>query len=395
MRLVIIFLPLLGFFLSLPTATTAQATGTIPPATTLVITGERIGSAETQDVAYADLDNDGDSDAFVLEWAHSEIWFNQGNNRFVKGNQRFGDSYQNEVALGDLDNDGDVDAFVTKQDVLSKPNEVWLNDGKGFFRDSGQRLGTDGHSAHLDVKLVDFDQDGDLDAFVVANGLYCGTSRLWINDGKGVFTDIGFTDWSACHHKIAIGDLDGDQKQEIVFNTNHGLTGLEIWSDRGGNHFTQTQVITDSYHTANLTLGDVDADGDLDLLTAGMVADSIVYNKVWFNNGAGQLSPGQRFLTLLSTRADWQGWDTEVTLVDLDQDGDLDGMTVVRFARDFTNWPKVATVVMVRENNGAGDFTQAMFTTIAPAAPASIGSNRIAFTALPERFYLPFLPNGE
>lgn len=394
MRLLVIFLFAIGFFVGLPVVTTAQSNGTIPPATALVITGEQVGGAETKEVAYADLDHDGDVDAFVLEWDHSEIWFNQGNNHYLKGEQSFGNSAQNEVALGDLDEDGDIDAFITKQDsVLGQPNEVWLNDGTGVFSDSGQRLGTDGYSAHLDVKLVDFDRDQDLDAFVVANGLYCGNSRLWLNDGKGRFSDIGFTDWSACHHKVAIGDLNNDQMLEVVFNTNHGLAGLEIWSQRGGNSFTRTQVITDSYHTANLTLGDVDADGDLDLFTSGMVSNATVYNKVWFNDSIGHLSPGQPVLTPLYTAGDWRGWDIEVTLTDFDQDGDLDGMTVIRLARDDANWTKVATVVIVRDNNGRGDFTQGVLTYTAPVAPTSIDRSRIAFFTLPERLYLPFIPN--
>lgn len=395
MRLVVILLFAIGFFVGPPIATTAQSNGTIPPATALVITGERIGTAETQDVAYADLDNDGDVDAFVLERDHSEIWFNQGNDHYLKGTQNFGDSQQNEVALGDLDKDGDIDAFITKQGMLNKPNEVWLNDGNGRFSDSGQRLSGDNYSAYLDVKLIDFDQDQDLDAFVVANGLYCGNSRLWLNDGKGIFTDLGFTDWSACHHKVAIGNLNGDQQLEVIFNTNHGLAGLEIWSDRGGNTFTRTQVITDSYHTANLTLGDVDGDGDLDLFTSGMVSNSTIYNKVWLNDGLGNLNDGNRFLTPLFASTDWRGWDTEVTLTDLDQDHDLDGITIFRFARDDTDWPKVATVVIVRYNTEAGDFTQGLLTYIDPVAPTSIDSRHIAFLALPERFYLPFIPTGK
>lgn len=395
MRLITIFLLSMGFFVGLPIVTTAQSNGTIPPTMALVITGEQIGSAETQAVAYADLDHDGDIDAFVMEWDHNEIWFNQGNDHYLKGEQSFGDSAQNAVALGDLDQDGDVDAFIAKQDsVLGKPNEVWLNDGTGVFSDSGQRLGTDGYSAHVAVTLVDFDQDQDLDAFVVANGLYCGNSRLWLNNGEGLFTDIGFIDWSACHHKVAIGDLNGDQKQEIVFNTNHGTAGLEIWSHRGGNDFIRTQVITDSYHTVNLTLGDVDADGDLDLFTSGLVSNSTVYNKVWFNDGAGTLTAGQQILTPLSTLTGWQGWDIAVSLTDFDHDGDLDGITVVRFAHN-TDWHKVATFVIVRYNNGSGNFTERQLTAFDPVAPTSINSSRIAYIALAEHLYLPFIQTGK
>lgn len=391
MRPIAFFLVFTVFFVGLPLVATAQSNGTVPPAMALVISGEQVGSSETQDIAYADLDNDGDIDAFVMEWDHSEIWFNEGDGHHNVGNQRFGDAYQNEVALGDIDNDGDVDAFITKQSQLGKSNEVWLNNGIGIFTDSGQRLGTDGYSAHLDVKLVDFDQDNDLDAFVVANGIFCGNSRLWINDGGGNFTDSGITEWSACHHKIAVGDINGDQKVDVIFNTNHGLSGLTSWSNLGSNIFTQTQVITDSYHTANLTLGDVDSDDDLDLFTTGMLSPSVLYNKVWLNDGKGNLTDSGRFLTPLPALATLQAWDSEVTLTDIDHDGDLDGMTVTRFARDATNWPKIANVVVVRFNDGLGHFEQGLLTFIDPTAPTSIDSSRIALLPLAERLYLPFI----
>ncbi len=81
----------------------------------------------------------------------------------------------------------------------------------------------------------------------------------------------------------------------------------------------------------------------------------------------------------------------EVAYADLDQDG----VVVMRIARNDTNWTKVATVVIVRYNNGAGNFTQGVLTYIDPVAPTSIDSSRIAFLALLERLYLPFVPNGE
>ena len=41
------------------------------------------------------------------------------------------------VALGDLDGDGDLDAWVANGSWGDQPNRVWLNDGKGQFTDSG------------------------------------------------------------------------------------------------------------------------------------------------------------------------------------------------------------------------------------------------------------------
>ena len=73
------------------------------------------------------------------------------------------------MALADVDGDGDVDAFV----ATTGANELWLNDGSGHFSSSGQALGTvESHG----VELADIDGDGDADAFVVnaSGGARCG-----------------------------------------------------------------------------------------------------------------------------------------------------------------------------------------------------------------------------
>ena len=64
------------------------------------------------------------------------------------------------VTLADLDGDGDIDAFVGNE---GESDVVWLNDGAGTFTDVGQELGaSDSHA----VALADFDGDGDIDVFV-------------------------------------------------------------------------------------------------------------------------------------------------------------------------------------------------------------------------------------
>ena len=56
---------------------------------------------------------------------------------FVDSGQTLGDSRSFDVAFGDLDSDGDLDALVLNEDV----SEIWLNDGLGNFSDSRQEIG--------------------------------------------------------------------------------------------------------------------------------------------------------------------------------------------------------------------------------------------------------------
>jgi hypothetical protein len=76
------------------------------------------------------------------------------------------------IALADLDGGGDLDALVGNQGA----DEVWLNDGRGFFTDSGQRLKFTRRHA---VVLGDVVGNGTID--VVAGKL--DRTLVWLNDG--------------------------------------------------------------------------------------------------------------------------------------------------------------------------------------------------------------------
>lgn len=388
----------MALFFWTPRIATAQANDTLPSATAVDVIGERIGRADTKDVAYADLDNDGDVDALVMEWDHNEIWFNQGNQEFRKNSQSFGTGSQHDVALGDLDNDGDIDAFIIKQQSLNdNASEVWLNDGHGSFSDSGQRLTVNDASVTLNVQLSDFDQDQDLDAFVVANGILCGVSQLWLNDGQGHFVNNEQA-WPGCNHAVVLGDLNQDQKTDIIFNTNRDLAGLTVWHNLGNNTFTETQRISSTLSIYSMALGDLDSDGDLDLFTSvstspdGLVTP-LLYNKVWINDGSGQFADSGQVLTHQGSQRTFAPWDDAVTLADVDQDGDLDGITVTRFQQSTLNSTLVETTVVVRFNDGTGHFSQGVLRYLPPAAPASITSSRITFLPLSRQLYLPLLHN--
>ena len=119
----------------------------------------------------ADLDGDGDIDAFVgRDGGADSVWLNDGSGSFTDSGQSLGSGRAFGVALGDFDADGDMDAFVAN---LNAANTVWTNNGSGVFSDSGQSLGGTGNSNG--VALGDVDADGDLDV-VVANGGWLGSA---------------------------------------------------------------------------------------------------------------------------------------------------------------------------------------------------------------------------
>lgn len=106
----------------------------------------------------------------------SKILFNDGHGNFKDTGQKIDSGYDcADAKVADLNNDGSPDIFIANgmPEDNGQPNTVWLNDGKGNFKDSGLRLG---NSNSVAVALGDIDGDGDIDALV---------ANVDIKTGKG------------------------------------------------------------------------------------------------------------------------------------------------------------------------------------------------------------------
>ena len=95
-----------------------------------------------------------------------------------------------KVAWGDVDGDDDPDIIlinVAWNVIKDGQNRLYINDGKGVYSDeSAERLPQENEST-IDGKLVDIDLDGDLDLISVS--FPSGPVRFFLNDGAGTFTD--------------------------------------------------------------------------------------------------------------------------------------------------------------------------------------------------------------
>lgn len=93
--------------------------------------GQQLGLSGSTDVKLADLDGDNDLDAFVAEFAGNTVWVNQGGEQagtlgqFADSGLSLGSSSSRGVDLADVDGDGDIDAFVANS--IPAPNKVYLN----------------------------------------------------------------------------------------------------------------------------------------------------------------------------------------------------------------------------------------------------------------------------
>lgn len=238
------------------------------------------------------------------------------------------------AALGDLDGDGDLDAYLANgENEGIVPDTVWLNDGSGTFYDGVQQPFE--AETHF-VTLGDLDGDGDLDALIDITG----AGVVAFNDGKGNFIyrrrGLEVMDSGVYTFFPALGDLDGDGDLDVVLGGCCGATiGSSrqkdvlnsfnmIWLNDGGGQFDDTGQRLGIFGTGSVALGDLDGDGDLDIFDANL--SSIV-------EGTGEPEKNQPNMVWLN---DGSGGFTDsgqrlgreeshaVALGDLDGDGDLD-----------------------------------------------------------------------
>jgi hypothetical protein len=225
---------------------------------------------------------------------------------FVDSGQRLGSEVTWGVALGDIDGDTDLDAVTANFDAGAI---VWLNDGKGQFSDSGQRLGT-GHCEM--VALADFDGDGALDVLL---GSWDSTLSIWWNDGAGALTQGRSPSIFSKCLSMGVADLNADARPDIFV----GSAGRDfVLLNRGDRTFADGAAGLGRTETGGIAFGDLDGDGDPDVVTAGWNEPGAV----WANDGAGALTPRSSFdAAALHVHG--------AALADLEGDGDLDAFFAI------------------------------------------------------------------
>ncbi|HFA50999.1 MAG TPA: T9SS type A sorting domain-containing protein [Bacteroidetes bacterium] len=318
---------------------------------------------------FADVDNDGDDDILVtlaasgFAFKENEVMLyeNMGNNTFI--NWRINDSldYAADIEPADIDGDGDLDAFVTAKDAtdlvwlenngnnynwpvhiidenvnqalgivsvdidMDGDNDVVLcsnNDDKLFWYNNN---GTGSFSKNVldsnidaprEVEAADLDDDGDIDIALASIGL-SNTVAIYWNDGSENFSrQIYFTDKSA--YDIEIADWNNDLLPDILFSLNTSPTSdpkQEVVSliNNGSQNFTALPLIVQAEKGTSLKIEDLDNDGDKDLVIG---RDNSQRLTIWLQSPNG----------LTQAFGDEQGaFSSEVYGIDI-SDADHDGI---------------------------------------------------------------------
>ncbi|GAA4400319.1 VCBS repeat-containing protein [Nibrella viscosa] len=266
-------------------------------------------SSEGPKAAVGDVNGDGKDDIYIggakgqagILYLQTGSGFRQSPQAIFEALRLFEDT---AAEFFDADGDGDLDLYVGSggNEFLPGSRELmdrlYVNDGKGQFTLNSRALPPNTMNTAV-VRPYDYDKDGDLDLFVGSRsypGQYGAPppSYLYQNDGTGNFSDVTR---EIAPELFDIGmirdaawtDLNGDQQNELV------LTGdwmsPQVLSFRQGKLVRQTSGLEDfSGFWGSLTIADVDADGDQDLILGNIgenfslkaTADNPL--KLWIND---------------------------------------------------------------------------------------------------------------
>lgn len=287
---------------------------------TFTNSGQHLDPLAGAGVALADFNGDGFLDAFVvnqdsqLDLGH-RVYFGDGHGLFADSGQRLVDPNPcgGKPVLGDINGDGRLEVIAGRT--------VWFNDGRGHFAGHTNWIEDSVVAGFISLELADLNGDDHLDGFVFLwdGGHQTGVSRVYLNDGLGRFRDTGQPLGKECMSGLALGDVNGDGFIDaITAGWKQGGTSYcpnRVWLNDGQGNFHDTGQLlyNGTEHIHGAALGDVNGDGTLDLLL-GMNAAGRA-GLIMTNDGTGRFTARQSLGGL---------WAQAVMLADFDGDGSLD-----------------------------------------------------------------------
>jgi hypothetical protein len=228
-----------------------------------------------------------------LKGADDSLFHNNGDGTFTEVSKKAGVSdpegfYGLGVLTSDFDGDGWVDIFVAND---STPNFHYRNNGDGTFKEIGFTAGTavnenGSEQGSMGVTAGDYDHDGRIDIFITNFADEYNT--LYHNDAPNSFTDVSYAAKVAAVSLPYVGwgtkffDYDNDGWVDLFVANGHVYPQLPSYrqprllhrNNRDGT-FTEIAsefgtVLTENRASRGVAFGDIDNDGDIDLLIADL-----------------------------------------------------------------------------------------------------------------------------
>ena len=249
------------------------------------------------------------------------IYDNDGAMQFTNINANISGVLMSSISWGDYDNDGDLDLaicggrnFHYNESAISK---IYRNDGNGVFTDINAPLTG---VCHGTVNWIDYDNDGDLDLLLTGQQADGNSiSYFYKNNGNDDFESKGPLGlpgvyWGA----ISIVDYNHDGTSDILLSSNDPKC-CRIYKNIGGS-FILANSLSEEIGSRSIKWIDYDQDGDMDVAVSGLLSGTpfltnISSFKIFKNYG------NDNFNEIASSVPSINGW---IATGDADNDGDLD-----------------------------------------------------------------------
>lgn len=239
------------------------------------------------------------------------------------------------IKVADLDGDGDMDIIDGVGDDVNGGTAItdsvrWLrNDGGNPPTFSPQLIAV--YPTPDGIFVDDFDQDGDLDvaacAWVSLTGVNTNDDVRWWSQSAGSFTQQQIIQTSYGGNALYTGDLDKDGDPDLV-GAGWKVQTVDWWANSGNGNFNTRTIIKSNYnHARKVFVVDVDGDADLDIIACADNLNTIS----WFEND-GQANFTEHVVTNTFTYAYF------ATGYDMDGDGDIDIIGTAQDANELAWW---------------------------------------------------------
>ena len=234
--------------------------------------------------SFADIDGDDDQDVLLTASSTAKLYLNDGSNSFTETTPFDGLATVTFTVFADVDNDGDSDVLIrgTDDDGFAVAKR-YTNDGSGTLIIEAEAP-TEGMFL-ISSAFTDVDGDGDNDVIDDTDG--DGNYEVLINDGANNFTEktMGVSFVTIEDGAIAFADLDGDSDPDVLLTgrSSSGPTSKLYVNDGLGNFTEDARRLFVGVENGAIAFADVDGDNDPDVLITGesnsdnLVATALLY----------------------------------------------------------------------------------------------------------------------